>query len=140
MEPYGPLRKITLRPDHQGCIVEFQDAADAGRAGLGVAGHEISPGRKLEVGTYADLMRQKAEVKGRGVVVAKGPQNGASLQPPGPIRRPGQVGGGRRGGLGSKRAPAASNSGQANGDGSGDGGKAKSNADFKAMFIKGSNL
>merc|ERR1711939_315697 len=33
VEPYGELVKVVLRPDHQGAIVEYADAASAGKAG-----------------------------------------------------------------------------------------------------------
>lgn len=63
MEPYGPLVKIVLRPDHQGAIVEYADVKDAGKASLGVEGIEIVPGRRVTVGSVKDLFEQKAEIK-----------------------------------------------------------------------------
>lgn len=147
-EPYGPLVKVVLRPDHQGAILEFQDVADAGKAALGIEGFEIAPGRKLGVGTVAEMRRQQAEKKndklGRNVEQKRKPP--AVLQSSVAIRRPG-IGGGR-GGLGVKRGGLGSSPGvrrqETNKEGTGtdpDGtskaekGEGRSNADFKDMFL-----
>jgi hypothetical protein len=107
-EPFGPLVKIILRPDHRGAIVEFSDVNDAGKASLGLEGHEISPGRRIHVGSVNEMLRHSAEHK-----VDRQPAGRATtkttpsvLQPGGPIKRPtqpGARGSGRRGGLGLKR-------------------------------------
>lgn len=107
-EPFGPLVKIILRPDHQGAIVEFSDVNDAGKASLGLEGHEISPGRKIHVGSVNEMLRQSADHKMDRLPTgkAKTTTTPSMLQPGGPIRRPTQPGGrgvGRRGGLGLKR-------------------------------------
>ncbi|KKZ67344.1 hypothetical protein EMCG_06963 [[Emmonsia] crescens] len=132
VSPYGALVKLILRPDHQGAIVEFLDVNDAGRAALGLAGYEIVPGRRIRVGSVGEMLRLPAERKVDRILVGKerekmekkekekdtvavpGTGIGAGKkkmvmmkQPAGPIRRPGQPGGGvgsgRRGGLGVKR-------------------------------------
>lgn len=146
-EEYGALVKLQLRPDHQGAVIEFVDTASAGKAGLALDGYEIEGGRKLRVGTVQELMQEKAEVKSDKIGAPK--KKDAPLQPAMPIRRPNQPGAkrGGRGGLGFKRggvglggSGATSGSGQKatpNGHGEGTTAEAaKSNADFKAMFLK----
>ena len=72
VEPYGPITKLTLRPDHQGAIVEFADTQAAGKASLGVEGHEIAPGRKLRVVTVKELLQEKPEVRASDKIVVGG--------------------------------------------------------------------
>ncbi|KAI9368974.1 hypothetical protein BJX61DRAFT_546020 [Aspergillus egyptiacus] len=107
VEPYGKLVKIVLRPDHQGAIVEFADVHAAGKAALELEGQEITPGRKLHVGTVPEMLRQSAEKKpGTGPVSKpKNKTKAAFIAPPAPVKRPQQPGGrsGKRGGLGVKR-------------------------------------
>ncbi len=158
-EPYGPIVKIVLRPDHRGAIVEFKDVNDAGKAALGLDGHEITLGRKLSIGTVAEMLKQEPETKvdrisadgGKGKKKqAEQRQTATTLQPTGPIKRPTQPGtrrGGRgglglkRGGVGLSSSRVGFNAGQdvkdveMNGNTEGQV-KAKSNADFKAMFLK----
>lgn len=125
-ETHGALVKIQLRPDHQGAILEYVDAVGAGKAGLALDGHEIEAGRKLRVGTIAELFKEKPETKSDKIGTAK--KKDAPLQGMMPIRRPNQPGArrGGRGGLGFKRG---------GGEGTAGGGP-KSNADFKAMLLK----
>jgi RNA recognition motif-containing protein len=156
--PYGTIVKLTLRPDHQGAIVEFADTASAGKAALALENHEIVPGRKLRTGGVKDLFEQKGEIRTDRVdqkPAAKKVSQAAGttpmfVQPTAPIRRP--VGPGGRGGLGTKRGLGFSASKVAKssaGDDANGGGpdadmggpqevtKPKSNADFKALFLKG---
>lgn len=147
-EHHGSLVKVQLRPDHQGAILEYVDAASAGKAGLALDGHEIESGRKLRVGTVAELFREKAEMKSDKIGAPK--KKDAPLQAAMPIRRPHQPGGrrGGKGGLGSKRGGVGFSGSRATIDGSGrevapngEGeahpvGGLKSNADFKAMLLK----
>ena len=147
-EHYGSLVKVQLRPDHQGAILEYVDAASAGKAGLALDGHEIESGRKLRVGTVAELFREKAEMKSDKISAPK--KKDTPLQAAMPIRRPNQPGGrrGGKGGLGFKRGGVGLTGSRATTDGSGrevgpngEGeahvvGGPKSNADFKAMLLK----
>jgi hypothetical protein len=55
MEPYGALTKVMLRPERESALVEFATVRDAGRAALGVEGHEIAPGRCVTVGSVKDV-------------------------------------------------------------------------------------
>lgn len=153
-ENHGSLVKIQLRPDHQGAILEYVDAVSAGKAGLAFDGHEIEPGRKLRVGTVPELLRQKEEYKSDRIHAPK-KADASTLQSSMPIRRPNQPGAkrGGRGGLGVKRGGVGLSGSRGTEDGAGGvapngpsqeqsgedtaaGGKAKSNADFKAMFLK----
>ncbi|KAE8317475.1 hypothetical protein BDV41DRAFT_11747 [Aspergillus transmontanensis] len=152
VEPYGKLIKIVLRPDHQGAIVEFADVNHAGRASLELEGQEIAPGRKLRVGTVPEMLKQSAENKDGRTQPSSKPKEkqGGFLQPTGPIKRPQQPGsrGGRRGGLGVKRAgPHGGHNGEktmtttmmtTDSAPSAEGGKTKkSNDDFRAMIQRG---
>ncbi|GMF72140.1 unnamed protein product [Aspergillus oryzae] len=152
VEPYGKLIKIVLRPDHQGAIVEFADVNHAGRASLELEGQEIAPGRKLHVGTVPEMLKQSAENKDGRIQPSSKPKEkqGGFLQPTGPIKRPQQPGsrGGRRGGLGVKRAgPHGGHNGEktmtttmmtTDSAPSAEGGKTKkSNDDFRAMIQRG---
>ena len=164
MEPYGPLKKIVLRPDRGGATVEFEKAADMKRAGFAVDGHEITPGNFVRVGDCEDLMRRKYgggggggnveaqpnHVAGRGDGEKYGKSNGmgahqreAGLLHVPSVRRPGQRGSkrGGRGGLGfvgGLRGRPETN-GVAKSMNGGDvghdsGGTGKSPADFRAML------
>lgn len=153
-EPYGVLVKVVLRPDHQGAILEYRDTASAGRAALGLEGHELVPGRKLGTGTVREMLQQKAEVKNDRIGTSgakKAEPSSHALQGAMPIRRPTQPSakrGGGRGGLGIKNSgpnltgsSAHAEEGQkesslddmVNGSDQGP----KTNADFKAMFLNG---
>lgn len=161
VEPYGPLVKVVLRPDHQGAIVEFKAVQDAGKAALGLEGLEIASGRKIGVGSVNEMLKQKAEWRTDRISVAPKKDksgNALTLPPTAPVRRPNQPGArrGGKGGLGVKGggvglsgsrgtqdgAGAAAGDGRissgANDDESAGGqeAKAKSNADFRAMFLK----
>lgn len=138
-EKYGKLVKFSLRPDHQGAIIEYVNSHDAAKASLGLEGHEIDPGRKLRVGTVPEMLKQRAERVTDKIVVGKHKENGmkpvtnGSLQAA-PVRRPGQPirsrgGLGQKRGLGFKPAPRASN-----GEVREKGGKTQD--DFRAMFEK----
>ncbi|OQD81894.1 hypothetical protein PENANT_c024G07278 [Penicillium antarcticum] len=147
VEPFGHLVKISLRPDHQGAVVEFVDIHDAGKASLALEGKEIAPGRPLHVGRVYELKQQHAEKKTSKVTSLKheASTKKANLQPTGPIKRPQQPGarGGRKGGLGQKRYTAAPSEKQPPApassdkmDTTSDGGSTpkKSNDDFRAML------
>jgi squamous cell carcinoma antigen recognized by T-cells 3 len=141
-ETYGDLIKIVLRPDHQGAIVEYTDANNAGKASLGLEGYEFTPGRTLRVGTVPQMLRERAEKKTDKIQVGKARKDKpgtsqASLQPPRPIRRPGQQAG-RRGGLGQKRGLGFTASDGKTGEGpiNASSGGSKSNDDFRQLLTK----
>ncbi|KAL6721456.1 Splicing factor [Lecanora helva] len=149
-EPYGELVKVSLRLDHQGVLVEYKDEGSAGKASLGLEGQEIAPGRQIGVGTVDDLKRQKGEHRSDRIVVGAAKKDATKLQGPTLVRRPNQPGArrGGKGGLGFKRSGVGLSGDRAMKDGEGgeaavngedeslaEKGKAKSNADFKAMFL-----
>ena len=139
VEKYGRLVKLSLRPDHQGAIIEYVDSNDAAKASMSLEGHEIDPGRKLRVGTVPEMLKQKAERITDKIVVGKPQENGikpttnGTLQPA-IVRRPGQAIRGRGGGLGIKRGlgyrPATGSHGGSVEKGG------KSQDDFRAMLTK----
>lgn len=143
-EAHGTLKKIVLMPDHQGAIVEFQNQADVGKASLALDSFEIMPGKFLRVGEVWEMKKNKAENRDsrNGVGAANKPKMLGSA----PVSRPGQVNGrgGRRGGLGFKRAGAQvgpkqngdSSTVAANGDADTGGNSGKSQDDFRAMLEK----
>ncbi|PWW76639.1 hypothetical protein C7212DRAFT_279352 [Tuber magnatum] len=145
-EKYGPLRKVTLRPDHQGAIVEYESVADAGKATLALDGFELA-GRKIKIGGLADLMRQSPERKvAKGFLTNNGGIKGGVV-----AFKPSQVGTGAGGVKGQKRRAGLGFPGAVRKEGT-DGKsedtvmvdgpqakevpKTKSNADFKAMFLQ----
>jgi RNA recognition motif-containing protein len=117
----GPLVKVSLRPDHQGAIIEYVDERDAGKAQLHLDGYEIVPGRTLRVGSVGEMLKEKAEVRTSRIVTGK------ALQSAAPIKRPAQQSGRGGGRLGQRRGGFKAN-------GSSDSGK--SNDDFRAMIAK----
>ncbi|RYC54923.1 hypothetical protein CHU98_g11283 [Xylaria longipes] len=101
-EKYGSVVKLVLRPDHAGAIVEFSDASTAGRAALGIEGHEITSGHRLRTGSVKELFKGNSDQK-QAADTAKAPNTW--MPPPPTVRRPAVLGrgggrGGRRGGLG----------------------------------------
>lgn len=139
-ENYGAIVKVTLRPDHQGAIIEYRDIASAGKAALGIDGHEITPGRKLGVGNVKQMLQQPEEKK-TDRLYANGSNKiksaAITLQSGAPIRRPTQSTARRGGklGLGARREGGSQPVKGAEINGMTEG-KAKSNDDFRAMFLK----
>lgn len=150
-EPFGPLRKLILRPDHQGAIVEYENVADAGRATLAMDGSDLD-GMKIEIGELADLMKRQPEKK-----ITKGFQKKAAPTTlvPASVRNPAFGGRGgaaaqkRKTGLGFVGAVSKNNANSNSKDGdvemkdAGDGEKkqpvsGRSNEDFKKMFLSSS--
>lgn len=112
-EQFGTLKKCTLRTDHAGAIIEYAEESSVGKAEFGLAEKEID-GQKITLGTVPELLQQKpfmrklkladqlAERKKEEKQKSQGTPGGfgglAPRQTQGAAR-----GGGRRGGLGSKR-------------------------------------
>jgi RNA recognition motif-containing protein len=168
VSPHGEINKLTLRPDHQGAIVEFTDVASAGKAALALDNYEIAPGRTIHTGGMKDLFAEKGEIRSDRIQIGVGKKaddkgmgagnsgrekvvegRARQFMPSVQVRRPGVSG---RGGLGRKRglgyasglrAATKENDGEtvtaekekANGVPSN--GHPKSNADFRALFVKG---
>jgi RNA recognition motif-containing protein len=151
LEPLvGDIVKLTLHPLHGGATVEFPNPAAAGKAALAIEGLEIDEGKKLRVGTVAELFKEKAETRidridrpgGAAKAKAKDDAVARALMPPPPTaRRPGAVLGGRRGrgGLGfigaSRRNGAPSGSAEPTPEGPGKAGPKKlSQDDFRKLL------
>lgn len=140
VEKYGKLVKLSLRPDHQGAIIEYVDSHDAAKASLSLQGHEIDPGRKIRVGTVPEMLKQRAERTTDKIVVGKPQENGMKpstngILQPAPVRRPGQAVRGRGGGLGVKRGLGyRPSTAMVEGDAIEKGGKSQD--DFRAMLTK----
>ncbi|KAF1833444.1 hypothetical protein BDW02DRAFT_379633 [Decorospora gaudefroyi] len=120
VEPYG-FKRIKLEPNHGGAIIEFTTVEGAGKAQFALEGTDFE-GRKLRIGTIQDLNRQKGEWKA-----------GNSFIQPNRVNRPTAPRGGGRGrgrlGLGPGRPAIPKSAATTNGE-------AKSNADFRAQFLK----
>ncbi|OIW29274.1 hypothetical protein CONLIGDRAFT_413679 [Coniochaeta ligniaria NRRL 30616] len=108
VEPLGEIAKLTLQPLHGGATVEFANAAAAGKAALAIEGMEIEEGRKLRVGTVAELFKEKGEtridridIKPAGAPKSKDETKAAAaralMPPPSTLRRAVPSLGGRRG-------------------------------------------
>ncbi|KAI5258677.1 hypothetical protein E4T42_00615 [Aureobasidium subglaciale] len=141
LQTFGPLRKITVRRDKAGAMIEFVNLQDAAKVSMGV---DCSPlGPEVRIGTVEQLLyksKAKDPVEPKPATSFKPAQAGISR----PVQRGGQ---GRRGGLGFKRGGLSAGSGVAK---SSEGGqdktmsgtdeteaKVKSNDDFRALFNKG---
>lgn len=142
--PAGAIVKLTLHPQHGGAIVEFAEAASVGKAGLVIDGTEVD-GKKLRIGTVAELFREQAEQRIDRVDQdpPKQKKSAAELMPPPPVvrRMPVLGRGGAKRGLGYVGGVKKEASGTGAGKGSEDAGAGatagggKSNADFKKMFF-----
>lgn len=131
IEPYGGIKKISLRPDHGGAFVEMAELNTVGKAMLALDGLEID-GKTVYTGSRGELFKQRAEKKASNI--AERLKETKSIGS-GFVSRPGQAAkrGGRAGNLGKKtgigfRKPDGHKA---------DEGGAKSNDDFRKMFLKG---
>lgn len=154
--PHGELKKLTLRPDHGGAIVEFVDAATAGKAQMSLDGIEFE-GRKLKTGSVSALFQEKGETTIDRIDIkpsaaassaskSKSKTTNAMMLPPSMIaRRPVLGSKGQKRGLGfggvinkdqKAEAPSSGPAPTTNGGEAGapTGGK-KSNADFRALLL-----
>lgn len=137
VEPFGPVVRLVMQPMHGGAVIEFTDAAGAGRAALELNSMEYD-GYTLRTGSPEDLRRARAE-RGDGQSVPKpkdnpkvaAPASTSFMPAPSGIRRPTAPRSGPRRGLGFAPRKAVS----ANSDVKDPAGPQKSNADFKAMFL-----
>jgi len=124
---FGDVAKVVLKTNHQGAVIEYRTAAEAGAAALGLNGYEIDPGRELRVTTEQDMYQEKAEKKA-GSQFSKPAKVISNV----PIRRPAQPGARRGGHLGQKNMFRGADTGVTpNGEG-----LKKSNDDFRAMLAK----
>lgn len=129
-EPYGTVRKLQLRPDRGGAIVEFAHVQMIGRARLGLEGTELD-GAKIEFGSPAELLKHGVPFVKEKAAKAPERKKGKKAdkeesKPSAPVRgafamKPRMVG------TQTWRQSRKTEGGEANG-------KAKSNADFRALL------
>lgn len=145
VEPFGPIVKLVLQPSHGGVKIEFADSSAAGKASLQLSNMEFE-GRKLRVGSLDDLRHAKAErvqdrivPRNQNETKKDKPAGGTekSFIPSSMIRRPalGRPGPKRGGGFPTPKILPRSNV-KSTAEDTKPG--AKSNADFKELFLKGS--
>ncbi|KIW15092.1 hypothetical protein PV08_07879 [Exophiala spinifera] len=103
-EKCGPVRKVVLKTNHQGALIEFEEIADAGRAMIELDGREIDPGRRIRVTTESDMLRQRAEHKEEQFAKRSVTNRPTNTPAQGPVRRPAQPGGRKGGHLGQRSA------------------------------------
>ncbi|KIW76338.1 hypothetical protein Z517_11084 [Fonsecaea pedrosoi CBS 271.37] len=132
-EKIGPVRKVILKTNHQGALIEFQNIPDAGRAMIELDNLEIHPGRHIRVTTEKDMLQQSREHKTDQFARRPAPAPVTSVG--GPIRRPAQPGVRKKGHLGQRssilHAPHEKDSTITDGEkGSGK----KTNDDFRNMI------
>jgi hypothetical protein len=130
VEPFG-YKKIVRMLQHGGAIIEFLEPSSVGKAGLALEGYEIAPGKKIRVGTVAELKKEKAEYRPP-----------TTLMKPVQVRRPVAAGAGRGRGRGGKPGLGlgrgiAMGGASATTPGDGEKKEAKTNDDFRAMLLGG---
>lgn len=144
-EAFGPLRKIALRPAHQGAIVEYENIADAGKASLALDGKELD-GMKIHIGDLPELMHRQPEKKlTKGFEKKKPAPTAAILVPRSQTLgggRGGRGGGGQRRGLGFAHAMSKKPAAPVDTEGKEAAPEAErkpgsSNDEFKKMFLAG---
>lgn len=148
LEEQGGFKSLVLQPDHGGAKIEFEDAASAGRAALKMDGYVLD-GRKLRTGSLDELKHGKGDIKtdkiqyGVGRKEASDKPAGKKSAPafaPSTIRRPVLGKGGLKRGIGFVASKGSSSAPKANGTTTSQDDEKnkpmKSNADFKAMFLK----
>ncbi|KAM0248258.1 hypothetical protein ACHAQJ_009524 [Trichoderma viride] len=145
VEPFGPIVKLVLQPGHGGAKIEFADSSAAGKASLQLSNKEFE-GRKLRVGSVDDLRHAKAErvedrIVPRSQSSAKKDKPAGGIEksfiPSSIIRRPTLGRPGPKRGLGFP-APRILPVSHAKPENENTKPAAKSNADFKELFLKGS--
>jgi len=148
VEEIDGFMNLVLQPNHGGAKIEFADPASAGRAALRLDGYVLD-GRKLRTGSLDELKHSKGETKSDKIQYGVGrkdkakPTSKASVPAfaPSTVRRPVLGKGGARRGLGfvvqKGSSTPKSNGVSTGGDDDEQAKPMKSNADFKAMFLKG---
>lgn len=148
MERYGPLVKVQMRREKEGAILEYKDAKDAFNVKEGVDCSAL--GAEVASGEVYDLLKKtsKRGFGARGVSVASaavggtagGSTAGSMAMRPAIVQRPGQPGAtrGRKRGLGFRRGGygRAEAGGSEHADDRANGTGAKSNADFRNLFVQ----
>lgn len=133
-EKIGPVRKVVLKTNHQGALIEFQAVPDAGRGMIELDGYEISPGRHIRVTTERELFQQKPERKQEPFVKRPAPIRSAPSTN-GPIKRPPQPGVRKGGHLGQRSLLHSDGKRVSTTEEQTNGGK-KTNDDFRQLINK----
>ncbi|EXJ94868.1 hypothetical protein A1O1_03266 [Capronia coronata CBS 617.96] len=135
-EKTGPVRKVLLKTNHQGALIEFENIPDAGRAMIELDGYEISPGRHIKVTTEKELFLQQPERKHDGFAKPPASSRPAAPSANGPIKRPLQPNARGRGHLGQRSSVLhlAGRKGSAAEEKEGEG--KKTNDDFRNLINK----
>ncbi|KAM6481203.1 hypothetical protein HDV62DRAFT_100056 [Trichoderma sp. SZMC 28011] len=146
VEPFGPIVKLILQPAHGGAKIEFADSSAAGKASLQLSNIEFE-GRKLQVGSPDDLRHAKVE-RTEDRIVPRSQSSAKKDKPAGTtansflpssvMRRPTLGRPGPKRGLGFS-APKVIPKSDDKKDGESAKPAPKSNADFKELFLRGSN-
>ncbi|KHN96159.1 Nucleotide-binding, alpha-beta plait [Metarhizium album ARSEF 1941] len=126
VEPLGAIVKLVHQPGHGGAIIEFADAASAGKAALQLSNMEYE-GHKLRAGSPDELRKNRPDNKPAQLSKPKG-----LMAPPQAARRAFGRTGPKKGLAFAPRSVAATASKPADKEAG-----PKSNADFKAMFLAG---
>lgn len=146
---YGSIRKVILKTQYAGAIIEFSSASDAGKAEIGLENHEFVLGKPVRTVTEQDMKHGTPELKNEKL--GGKPQKAlqpttAAMMAPTSVRRPAKgtkKGGnlGKRTGLGwgapDKKTDVdgeANGSDLQNANGARSSRAAKSNDDFRAML------
>jgi hypothetical protein len=140
LEPFGALKKITLRPDHGGAIAEFVEEKSVGVASLALERIEMD-GKLISTGTVDQLLKGKREVKSTKLGQGKKKSSTASVMSSGLVSRPAQGSARRgRGGLGMRTAGFGGGRPVADGGAEPAPTGGKSNAEFRALLLKGKDV
>ncbi|GAM85781.1 hypothetical protein ANO11243_037890 [Dothideomycetidae sp. 11243] len=136
---FGAIRKLTIRRDKGGALVEFANVEDAGKATMSADPSTLGP--ECYIGEVAELFKTGNKDQGKKPEANTGSASQSKVVRPAIVSRPGQraggasARGGRKPGLGVKRANvAAPASGPVE---NGEDMTKKSNDDFRAMFLAG---
>lgn len=148
LKPYGEIKKLTVRPDNAGAIVEFAEESSVGKASLGLDSTEFE-GSVIRTGKVSELLKQKPFQRELRMDQKKkeGPKKASNTNPfaNAMIRRPGEQrrgagrGRGGRGGLGAQSRGLARREATAASTGNDESAKSgkKTNADFRTMLLGG---
>lgn len=136
---YGSVKKAILKSQYSGAVVEFAEAAAAGKAEIGLDGHEFVPGKPVKVVNEQAMKQGTPEVKNDKLGGRQKEREQTKAKPsimaPASVRRPGATGMkkgnlGKRTGLGWGAPAAKKDDGPAAEDEKGK----KSQDDFRAML------
>ncbi|KAF2275353.1 uncharacterized protein EI97DRAFT_400210 [Westerdykella ornata] len=135
VEPCG-YKKITHLPQHGGAIIEFHDVSAVGKASLALDGHEIEAGRKIRVGTVAELKKDKAEYRAPSNLMKPATLTKRPTAPSARGRGGGLLRSRGKPGLGAAQRGTATAGSAGSGSHGGEEREVKSNEDFRNMLLR----